>query len=513
MSARAIMVLGTASHVGKSLLTAAICRILSDDGYRVAPFKAQNMSLNSAATPEGREIGRAQAMQAEAARIAPSVDMNPILLKPISNQGSQVVILGKPHGIESAAEYHLNRVEQYFPIVCEAYQRLAEYNDIIVLEGAGSPAEINLKQHDIVNMRMAQAANARCLLVGDIDRGGVFASLYGTMALLEPDERARIVAFAINKFRGDQALLDPGVRDMAQRLQLPSAGVIPWLPDIGLDEEDDIAYEDAPRVRQRSWQTGQESRQRRLRIAVIAIPRMSNRTDFDALSAEPSVDLAYADYPNELQHADVIILPGTKTTIEALQWLRDNHFDSMIAQRAKDALIIGICGGMQMLGTTISDPYYVESGGFAEGLALLPLTTELALEKITQRVQLTIRSNALFGVNSGEVSGHGYEIHMGRSMLTTNGDTSEALMDIKRDNDAHAVDGARSADDRVIGTYVHGLFVSDHLRHACIEAMRTKLGLDPAKQFVQYEAQREARFDRLAAHVRQHLNLSLLLPS
>ena len=314
------MVLGTASHAGKSIITAALGRILADDGWRVAPFKAQNMSLNSAATPDGREIGRAQALQAEACRIPACAEMNPVLIKPSSDTGSQIMLLGRVWGQVTASDYHTRRVEDLFPVVLESYQKLASDYEVMVLEGAGSPAEINLREHDIVNMRMAAAANAACLLVGDIDRGGVFASLLGTLALLEADERALIRGYAINKFRGDISLLRPGLAMMEPRLGIPCAGVIPYLHDLGLDEEDGVAIEDRRSARRVWGGTAQAAGGGRpLRIGVIALPHMSNFTDFDALAAEPSVALAFLDRPEEAARGrPASILPGTKQTLEDL---------------------------------------------------------------------------------------------------------------------------------------------------------------------------------------------------
>src|SRR5579859_2019584 len=315
MKARALMILGTASHVGKSLLTAGMGRIFSNEGIRVAPFKAQNMSLNSAATPDGREIGRAQALQAEACRVVPCAEMNPILIKPSSDTASQIVLLGRVWGQVTASDYHQRRVEDLFPAVLESYRTLAARHDLILLEGAGSPAEINLRKHDIVNMRMAHAADAACVLVGDIDRGGVFAALLGTMELLEPEDRTRIRGFVINKFRGDVSLLRPGIDEMERWLGIPCAGVVPWLGDLGLEEEDSVAMENGP-IAKRGWPVADEtaSPDRPLRIGVIAVPHMANFTDFDALIAEPSVSLSFVRDPVEAEFADVIILPGSKQT-------------------------------------------------------------------------------------------------------------------------------------------------------------------------------------------------------
>lgn len=502
------MVLGTASHVGKSVITAAICRILANDGVRVAPFKAQNMSLNSAATPDGREIGRAQAMQAEAARIAPSVDMNPILLKPTSDRSSQVVLLGRACGVQSASDYHERRTLDYGPIVVDAYRRLAETYDVIVLEGAGSPAEINLKATDIVNMRMAAAADARCLLVGDIDRGGVFASLLGTLELLDAAERARIAAFAINKFRGDYGLLEPGVRDIERRVGVPCAGVIPWLRDLGLDDEDSVALEDAPTVANRGWGATSAHPERPLRVAVVALPYLSNATDFAALAAEPDVDLAYARTPEDLAYADVAIVPGTKETLADRRWMRERGFDPALVSCARRAYVFGICGGLQILGDRIDDPHGVEGGGSDTGLGLLAIDTVLAREKITEPVTIVPRTGAFFGIESHESEGIGYEIHVGRSMRN---EAFSPFADVTRRGGERVEDGARSADDRVAGTYVHGLFANDAHRHTFVRATRQRCGLLPPTALAPIAGERDACFERLAAHVRASLSLDALL--
>ena len=316
----ALMILGTASHVGKSILTAGLGRIFADEGYRVAPFKAQNMSLNSAATPDGGEIGRAQALQAEACRAIPRVEMNPVLLKPSTDTGAQVILLGKIWGQVDGLGLPHPAGGTTFPEVLDAYKRLAKDHDLILLEGAGSPAEINLREHDIVNMRMAHAADAACLLVGDIDRGGVFASLFGTLELLESEDRARIRGFVINKFRGDESLLRPGVTAMEDRLDLPCVGIIPYLPDLGLDEEDGVALEDRASAARR-WKNLEPGPARPIRIGVIALPHMANFTDFDALALEPSVSLAFLEHPEEMAAADLLLLPGSKQTLDDLQWL------------------------------------------------------------------------------------------------------------------------------------------------------------------------------------------------
>lgn len=507
MSARALMVLGTGSHVGKSLMTAALCRIFAQEGYRVAPFKAQNMALNSAATPDGLEIGRAQAMQAEAARIAPTADMNPVLIKPSSDTSSQIIVRGRVWRQVTAADYHRHRVEELFPVVLESYRRLANDYDIIVLEGAGSPAEINLKAHDIVNMRMAEAADAKCLLIGDIDRGGVFASLYGTLELLDNEERKRIRGYLINKFRGDVSLLRPGLEMVKRHITIPCVGVVPYLPDVGLDEEDGVAIEDR-RTAARVWRDADETPNRRLRIGVIALPHMSNFTDFDALSAEPSVALAYLTHPGEIDDADVIIIPGTKQTINDLRWLEVKGFDKAIQRQLKRGLTVGICGGMQMLGLEICDSAGLEGGGQMPGLGLLPISTKLASEKITRRADARLLTSRLFGQDMVCDSTSGYEIHLG---VTEYKERARPLLHIRREGQQGVViDGATSADGRVIGTYLHGLFDNDDFRHAFIKAARAACHLAPPHDFAYVRAEREGRFDRLAAHVRRAINLNAL---
>jgi adenosylcobyric acid synthase len=502
MSARALMILGTASHVGKSMLTAAFCRILADEGYRVAPFKAQNMSLNSAATPDGREIGRAQALQAEACRVAPRAEMNPILIKPSTDTSSQVVVLGRVWGQVTASDYHLRRVEDLFPVVVESYEKLAAEHDIVVIEGAGSPAEINLKAHDIVNMRMAKAARARCLLVGDIDRGGVFASLLGTMELLEADERALIDGYIVNKFRGDPALLAPGLEMISQRICIPCAGVVPHLANLGLEEEDSVALEDRRTVG-RAWGDN-DSRYRPLRIGVVAIPHMANFTDFDALAAESSIALAFLDDPSDARLADLLILPGSKQTIDDLIWLRDKGFESAIREFRSPAGIVGICGGMQMLGCAIEDPTGAENNGHPRterGLGMLPITTVLDAEKVTRLVRARVRAQTMFGQPLPVRDFHGYEIHLGSTVYAKG---AEPFADI-----GPQPDGATGAGP-VFGTYIHGLFQDDAFRHAAIGAARAACGLRPAEAVAFVQAEREARMDRWAAHVREAVDMDLI---
>ena len=543
-SARALMVLGTASHAGKSILTAALCRIFADDGYRVAPFKAQNMSLNSAATPDGREIGRAQALQAEACRVPACAEMNPVLIKPSSDTGSQIVLLGRIWGQVTAANYHQRRVEELFPVVLESYKKLASEYELIILEGAGSPAEINLREHDIVNMRMAHAAGAACLLVGDIDRGGVFASLLGTLELLDPSDRALIRGYAINKFRGDISLLQPGLKMMEPRLGIPCAGVIPFLHDLGLDEEDGVAVEErrsagrvwksvaagaAPplnpllneegsRVENpllnvegtKGWCTA--SADRALRIAVIALPHMSNFSDFDALAAEPAAALAFVDHPKDVSAADLVILPGTKQTLSDLEWLHQRGLVSPLFSHAeRGGCIAGICGGFQMLGVKIDDPQGTENNGVPcarQGLALLRMWTLLQPEKITRLASGRILRAEIFGQDVPERTFRGYEIHVGETMYA---DETKPFAEITRAGSSVVIaDGAVSANRRVFGTYIHGIFDDDNFRHAFLDAARAACGLARHTARAFFAAERQSRLDRLAAHVRRTLDLEMI---
>jgi adenosylcobyric acid synthase len=504
----ALMILGTASHVGKSILTAGLGRIFADEGYRVAPFKAQNMSLNSAATPDGGEVGRAQALQAEACRVTPRVEMNPVLLKPSTDTGAQVILLGKIWGQVTAADYHTRRVEQLFPEVLGAYKRLREEHDLILLEGAGSPAEINLQEHDIVNMRMAHAADAACLLVGDIDRGGVFASLVGTLELLAPEDRARIRGFVINKFRGDESLLRPGVSAMESRLDLPFIGVVPYLPSLGLDEEDGVALEDRVSA-QRRWKNSEDGADRPLRIGVVVLPHMANFTDFDALAMEPSVSLAFLERPGEMALADLLVVPGSKQTLDDLEWLDRRGFSHELRRlSAKGVALIGICGGFQILGTAIDDPHGIENGGEPcgrKGLGLLHVRTVLGVEKTVRRVQGAMRSEVLGHRLYPENRFHGYEIHVGETIYETG---AQPFAEIAREGIPDILsDGAVSASGRVLGTYVHGLFDKDDFRHAFVAAARRTVDLAPAETWANVAAEREGRIDRLADHLRKSLDM------
>jgi adenosylcobyric acid synthase len=503
MTARAIMVLGTGSHVGKSLTTAALCRIFARAGYRVAPFKAQNMSLNSATTPDGYEIGRVQALQAEAAGIPPSVHMNPILIKPNGDASSQIVVRGKVWRNLDARTYHEHRATTLLPVVEESYNELAAHHDVVVLEGAGSPAEINLKVGDIVNMRMAKLASAPCLLVGDIDKGGVFASLLGTCELLDEEERTYIRGFIINKFRGDQSLLMPGVRTMERRLGKPCMGVIPWLERLTLDEEDSVAFGNTS---ESPW-TASQTKSSKLQIAVIPFPSISNFTDFAPLQAEPSVSLRYARDPEELDNAGLVILPGSKQTVRDLRWLRESGFEEPLREHlSRGGLLVGVCGGFQMLGQEILDPDGVENGGSERGLGFLAIRTTMTREKVTVPVQGKLKEPAIFGINVSSLGVCGYEIHMGEAEYL-----SHALPFAELTRSGQVItDGCVSQDGRIFGTYLHGIFDEDGFRHAFIESAHAALHLSTPVELTAWGRQRQAQLDRLADTFSHALDLDAI---
>ena len=506
MRARAIMVLGTGSHVGKSLLTAALCRIFAQHGYRVAPFKSQNMSLNSAATFEGLEIGRAQALQAEAAGVAASVHMNPILIKPSGDQSSQVIVHGKIWGRVTAADYHRRRIEELLPPVRESYDSLASRFDVIILEGAGSPAEINLKQHDIANMRMAEMADASCLLVGDIDRGGVFASLLGTLELLEPEERERMRGFAINKFRGDATLLEPGIRMMEERVKKPCLGVVPYLPSLMLEEEDSLGL---PATTQTKWtvaQTSNSATVRALRIAVIALPSFSNFTDFDSLRAEPSVSLLFCRSMEAIAQADVVILPGSKQTVDDLLWMKRSGLDIALQRYAHTGLVVGICGGMQMLGSAISDPSGMEHNGSLAGLGLLPIRTVMQTEKVTRNARGEMAAAVLFEQQITQKGLAGYEIHIGNTDYEAGAKHFSTLAS-REEPLSTSRDGCISADTRTFGTYLHGIFEEDSFRHQFLNAARGFHKLSSPREVNPWKQLREDSLNRLAHEVERALDM------
>lgn len=496
------MIQGTGSGAGKSLITAALCRIFSDQGINVAPFKSQNMALNSAITAEGGEIGRAQALQARAARLDPTNDMNPILLKVSGESGSQVIIHGKVHATMKAREYYAFRDEAW-KFVAESYKRLSQKHDLIVIEGAGSPAEINLMDVDIVNMAMAKHAKAPVLLVGDIDKGGVFASLYGTVKLLGRDSRY-IKGFVINKFRGDRAILDPGLEMIHERTGKPVIGVLPYIHDMGLPEEDGLAL-----VR-RSGVRGQGSGGETVKIVIVRLKYISNFTDFDPLELEPGVEIVYSENPAEIENADIVIIPGSKNTVTDLLLLQEKHLDRSIRKAyEKGAQVIGICGGYQMLGRRIDDPHGAESHHKSvDGIGLLNIETLFAKEKTTCRVEAEVLKG-FRGQGPGSSMDHGalkgYEIHMG----TSTGDIGLfRVTRVSLTNSEPVHDG--SMNKNCWGTYIHGIFDNDSFRQGIINQVRIAKGLSPSNSQVSYGDSQEKALDRLAAVVRDNLDMDFI---
>ena len=488
--AKTIMIQGTASNAGKSLLAAGLCRVFRQDGLKVAPFKSQNMALNSFITADGFEMGRAQVVQAYCAGVAPDVRMNPILLKPTNDTGSQVIVNGVPRGTMGAVDYFRYK-KALIPDIMEAFNGLSAEYDVIVIEGAGSPAEINLKQDDFVNMGMARLANAPVLLAGDIDRGGVFASLYGTVKLLEPDEQARIKGLIINKFRGDVEILRPGLTTLEELTGKPVLGVVPML-DVDIDDEDSLS----------SKLTGGD-KVGRLDIAVIRLPRLSNFTDFNPLERMEGVTVRYVSNPGELGRPDLIILPGTKSTMDDLKWMRQNGLEALVLKHAaRGGAVVGICGGYQMLGRVLSDPDGVESGGTMAGMGLLPTETVFLGEKTRTRVSGAFRQGeGIFASLSG-VPFHGYEIHMGE---TTYLEDAGPLSRLTCLDGTEKPDGA--ARGNVWGSYVHGIFDSGAFAQELVNALLSAKGLDPNAAAVDWETYQEEQYDKLAAGVRASLDM------
>lgn len=496
-----LMIQGTASSVGKSLLVAAMCRAFRNDGLSVAPFKSQNMALNSAVTPDGLEIGRAQAVQAAAARLPPSVLMNPILLKPEGHRRAQVVVLGKPAFSLSAAEYHEHK-PRLWGVVEDCLGELRRRHDLVIIEGAGSPAEINLKDRDIVNMSVARLADAPVVLVGDIDRGGVFAAFVGTLELLEPDERERVRGFVINKFRGDVSLLEPGLEFLRQRTGKPVLGVVPFVPDLRIADEDSLSLES--RVRRPRPGPGQ------LDVVVVRLPRISNYDDVAALEHEPDVSVRFAERGDQIAGADLVILPGTKTTIADLDWLRQSGLASaVVAHAGEGGLLLGICGGCQMLGRSILDPLGAESDvESSEGLGLLELDTVFEREKTTAQVLARVLEPCFLtrGVIAGEVPA--YEIHMGQARARK---TAAVPFRIESRNGSavSAADGAINAAGNVVGTLLHGLLEHEALRAGLIATLWERRGERRPELGAALPSAAD-EYDRLATVVRQHLDFDSL---
>ena len=512
--ARAIMVAGTMSNAGKSFLAAGLCRIFTEDGYRVAPFKAQNMALNSFITKNGEEMGRAQAVQAEACRKAPDVRMNPILLKPTTDKGSQVIVLGAPAAEMDAREYYRHKSD-FLPVIREAYDSLARENDIIVLEGAGSPAEINLMEHDIVNLPMAAYAGAPVLLVGNIDPGGVFAQLYGTVKLLGEEEQAQIAGLIINQFRGDPSILEPGLSMLEERTGKRVLGVVPYM-DVTLEPEDSLAMRETP-LRETSLGAAScsgklngEARNREIlneeppyrdlppgeeagvEIAVIRFPRISNFTDFEAFLLEEDVRIRYVKGREELGTPDAIILPGTKSTISDLLWMRQNGLETAVRRaHAGGTFIMGICGGYQMLGKQILDPQGIERKGEAQGMGLLDMVTVFGPEKVMRQVT----GVSAFGIpmlDGKKMTG--YEVHMGREESRNS-----------------APEDRKAGDQGVAGTYIHGLFDEEEFREAFLEYLYKRKGMSRQERgrmaAKRYRDFKEEQLEHLAAVLRESLDM------
>jgi adenosylcobyric acid synthase len=474
-----LIVLGTTSDAGKTVITTGLCRALSRRGLRVAPFKAQNMSNNSMVTAEGLEIGRAQWIQAIASRAEPEAAMNPVLLKPGSDRGSHVVVMGRPAGELDARDFAGGR-EALSTAAYAAFDGLSSRFDVVVCEGAGSPAEVNLRRHDFINMGLARHASIPALLVGDIDRGGVFAAMHGTLALLEEADQALLSGLVINKFRGDVGLLRPGLETLEAVTHRPVLGVLPWLPDLWLDSEDSLSVGDRAAAAPTEGD--------RLRVAVVRLPRISNFTDIDALGLEPQVEVAFVDHRRALHSADVVVLPGTRATLADLGWLRERGLDTAIQEHAaKGRAVLGICGGFQMLGRRVSDPDGVEGepGATAEGLGLLDVHTTFGADKV-----LALPTGQALGV---PVSG--YEIHHGR-------------VDVGESEDFPV--GARSG--AVLGTMWHGCLEGDAFRAAWLELVAGVTGIDGFRAGkVSFAAAREARIDAIADAIEEHLDLDAIL--
>ncbi|MBQ9908832.1 MAG: cobyric acid synthase [Treponema sp.] len=496
------MVQGTMSNAGKSFIVAGLCRIFKQDGFSVAPFKSQNMALNSFVTNEGLEMGRAQVMQAEAAGVEPSVLMNPILLKPTSDVGSQVIVNGEVLGNMGAKEYFAFK-KSLVPQIKYAYETLAASHDIIVIEGAGSPAEINLKENDIVNMGMAQIADSPVLLVADIDRGGVFAQLVGTVDLLEPNERSRVKGLIINKFRGDKSILDSGIKMLEEKTGIPVVGTVPYMK-VQLDDEDSLSENLHTLAKYRD-------KKDEIQLAIVRLPHISNFTDFIPLQNHPAINAYYAEKPEDLGNPDCIILPGTKNTLEDLKWLKNSGFAALIQKEAeKGTLTVGICGGFQMLGKNLrgSEDSAEKTENLETGLSLLPVETEFSSQKALTRVSgSTLKNSCLANI---PVSG--YEIHMGRTSFIN--DEKESASSFSEITDSvtgeSKLDGAVKGN--VLGTYIHGLFDGAEFTKGFVRLLAERKGITPKEWSQTFNAGpvsdfKDSQYNLLADTLREHLDM------
>lgn len=501
--AKTIMLMGTSSHVGKSIVTTALCRIFYRQGKKVVPFKAQNMALNSYVTRDGLEMGRAQVAQAEAAGLEPIVDMNPVLLKPTGNSCSQVVLNGKAIGNMSAREYHKGYSLKAFSAVTAALEKLKKNFDTIVIEGAGSPAEINLKANDIVNMRVAKYLNAPVLLIADIDRGGALASLVGTLELLDEDEKKLVKGLVINKFRGDVTLLEPAIDFLEQKTGKPVLGVIPHIDNMGIDDEDSVSLEEKQSI----------PVNKDLKIAVIKTPKISNFTDFETLAAEDDVSLYYVQDKAELGYPDMIILPGSKNTTEDLLYIRKMGLEDAIQQLVNSGTPLwGICGGYQMLGELICDPLHTESCyDSIKGMGYIPMQTTFKQEKLT--TQVTADCNELYFLKENIKASNmpGYEIHMGETVFTAAVKHPFTIV-ATADKKCAVKDGAAVAYGKgtVVGTYIHGIFDHDDFRRAILNQLRTKKGLEPLSVTRKADLAKEQAYNHLADVVENSLDMKKL---
>jgi adenosylcobyric acid synthase len=492
MAGKSIMLQGTGSSVGKSLLAAGLCRIFKNDGYNVAPFKSQNMALNSYITKDGMEMGRAQVMQAEASGKEPDVLMNPVLLKPTSDKKAQVIINGKVDSNMSAIEYHEVK-KKLSGIVMEAYSRLSSENDIVVIEGAGSPAEINLMENDIVNMGMARMSDSPVILIGDIDKGGVFASLAGTMLLLPEEDKKRVKGVIINKFRGDIKILESGLRMLEDIIKIPVLGVVPY-KKLNIEDEDGFASEHIDR---------NMNKKSMLEIAIIRLPHISNFTDFNALENIEGVSLTYIERATDIKNPDLIIIPGSKNTLADLNSMRVSGIEAAIIKKHKenDIPVIGICGGYQMLGTYLSDPDNVESGeGKIAGMGLLDIKTEFKKDKRTTQTSAVVSNDRGILEGAKGMSVKGYEIHMGISTLTDN-----VIPFLK--TDTGEFDGVINKKGTVIGTYLHGIFDEPYMTGVLINNLRKRKGLDILENFTSYKEFKEKEYDKLDSLLRENLDM------
>lgn len=510
---KCIMVQGTMSNAGKSLIVAGLCRIFKQDGYKAAPFKSQNMALNSYITEEGLEMGRAQVMQAEAAGIKPSILMNPILLKPTNDIGSQVIVNGEVLGNMNAREYFRYK-SKLIPYITSAYTQLENEYDIIVIEGAGSPAEINLKSEDIVNMGMAKIAKSPVLLVGDIDRGGVFAQLIGTIMLLEEDEKDMVKGLIINKFRGDKSLLDSGVTMLEDKIKIPVIGVTPYM-NIDIEDEDSL-----------SERFHNKKEINLIDIAVIRLPHISNFTDFNVLECMEGVSLRYVHSVSQLKSPDMIILPGSKNTMSDMLWIRQNGLETAIFKaKSRGCVIFGICGGFQMLGETLNDPEHIEEGGMISGMKLLPMNTVFTNQKVRTRVKghFSKLEGTLKELSDIEVEG--YEIHMGVTVLdnslnplsavinlTNNDKSNNDIMNYGINNHATNISMKIKTDgaflDNVYGTYIHGIFDKKEVNEKLISSLAHQKGISMAQiKTIDFAEYKEKQFDILADTLRKHVDM------